>query len=104
MDINKYLTQLNDTLESTANKDIAYAMNLYYLADDDLKSLGLRLSGFGGEISDESLRSHFDTLELLDELTGLGGYIDNMESNMELDGLVPSSVPGHPDFIKTNLM
>lgn len=77
------LEQLGKQLQEEANVKINRAMELFIRAPQDLKNLALHMTGFKGELTAVNIREHFDTLELLDMIDNL---IDNLESNLELEG------------------
>lgn len=78
------LEELGNLLQEEANVKINRAMTLFIRSPEDLKNLALHMTGFKGELTAVNLREHFDTLELLDQIDDL---IDNLESNLELEGI-----------------
>lgn len=77
---NLFLEQLNQALQNEVNVKIKKAIDLFVRCDDQMKMIVIHETGFSGELNGRTLRQHFDTLDLMDELDIC---IQNMEEDLE---------------------
>lgn len=67
-DLNEILNEFLDSTQAEVDEKVTKAMRLFVQCDGVYKGIVLYNTGFKGALTAESLREHFDTLDLLDQL------------------------------------